>query len=145
MGFIKACEELQKFEEDKTERFDGVSKFLLHDVRIDYNIFYNNRLKFKYSNKQTVNLELPHIDSPNYSRHATINDYNFDGFDDISFSIPDGGMGVYRMFAVFIYNAKTKKFEKLIEPDFSKSKCECLCDLKIDKSKKMIFSDNVDI
>lgn len=130
-----------KFEEDKTEKFDGVSKFLLHDVMIDYNIFYDNLLKFMYSNKQTVNLQLPDIDSPNFSRHATINDYNFDGFDDISFSIPDGGMGVYRIFTVFIYNTKTKKFEKLIEPDFRKSKCECLCNLKIEKNKKIISSE----
>lgn len=130
-----------KFEEDKTEKFDGVSKFLLHDVMIDYNIVYDNRLKFMYSNKQTVNLELPDIDNPNYSRQAIIEDYNFDGFDDISFSIPDGGMGVYRVFIVFIYKAKIKKFEKLIEPDFSKSKCECLCDLKIDKNKKIISSE----
>lgn len=130
-----------KFEEDKTEKFDGVSKFLLHDVMIDYNIFYDNLLKFMYSNKQTINLQLPDIDSPNFSRHATINDYNFDGFDDISFSIPDGGMGVYRTFTVFIYNTKTKKFEKLIEPDFRKSKCECLCNLKIEKNKKIISSE----
>ncbi|MEG1592456.1 XAC2610-related protein [Chryseobacterium sp.] len=130
-----------KFEEDKTEKFDGVSKFLLHDVMIDYNIVYDDRLKFMYSNKQTVNLELPDMDNPNYSRQAIIEDYNFDGFDDISFSIPDGGMGVYRVFTVFIYNAKTKKFEKLIEPDFSKSKCECLCDLKMDKNKKIISSE----
>lgn len=129
-----------KFEEDKTEKFDGVSKFLLHDVIIDYNIFYDNHLKFIYQDKQIVNLELSDVDSPNFSRHATINDYNFDGFDDISFSIPDAGMGVYRIFTVFLYNPKTKKFQELIEPDFSKSKCECLCDLKVDKNKKIIFS-----
>ncbi|WP_435523725.1 XAC2610-related protein [Chryseobacterium indoltheticum] len=103
-----------KFEEDKTEKFDGVSKFLLHDVIIDYNIFYDNHLKFIYPDKQIVNLELSDVDSPNFSRHATINDYNFDGFDDISFSIPDAGMGVYRIFTVFLYNPETKNFKNLL-------------------------------
>lgn len=130
-----------KFEEDKDEKFDGVSKFLLHDVIIDYNTSYNNHLKFIYPDKQIASLELPDVDSPNFSRHATIDDYNFDGYDDISFSIPDAGMGVYRTFMVFTFNAKTKKFEELKEPDFSKSKCWCFCDLRLDKTKKTISSE----
>ena len=130
-----------KFEEDKTEKFDGVSKFLLYDVMIESNVFYNNYLKFIYPNKEIINVELPDIDSSNFSRHAIIDDYNFDGFDDISFSIPDAGMGVYRTFTVFIFNIKTKKFEELKELDFSKSKCSCLCDLKLDKAKKTLSSE----
>lgn len=130
-----------KFEEDKSEKFDGISQFLLHNVMIDYNIFYDNDLKFIYPDKQIANVELPDIDSPNFSRQATIDDYNFDGFDDISFSIPDAGMGVYRTFTVFLFDSKTKKFKELKEPDFSKSKCECFCDLKLDKTKKIVSSE----
>lgn len=128
-------------DEDKSKKYDGVNQFLLYDELISYNTFANNHLTIKYSETEQLKTELPDIDNPNYSRQAIIEDYNFDGFDDISFSIPDGGMGVYRVFSVFIYNTKTKKFEKLIEPDFSKSKCECLCDLKMDKSKKIISSE----
>ncbi|MCX8532976.1 XAC2610-related protein [Chryseobacterium luquanense] len=130
-----------KFEEDRSEKFDGISKFLLHDVMIDYNIFYDNRLKFIYPDKQIANVELADVDSPDFSRHAIIDDYNFDGFDDISFSIPDAGMGVYRTFTVFLFDPKNRKFKELKEPDFGKSKCECFCDLKLDKTKKIISSE----
>jgi len=130
-----------KFEEDKSEKFDGISQFLLHNVVINYNVFYNNNLKFIYSDKQITNFELPDVDSPYFSRQATIDDYNFDGFDDISFSIPDAGMGVYRTFTVFLFDPETKKFRLLKEPDFSKSKCSCFCDLKLNKAKKTISSE----
>lgn len=128
-------------DENKSKKYDGVNQFLLYDALISYNTFADNYLTIKYFETNEFKTELPDVDNPNYSRQAIIDDYNFDGFDDISFSIPDAGMGVYRMFTVFLYNAKTKKFEELIEPDFSKSKCECLCNLKIDKNKKMITSE----
>jgi hypothetical protein len=127
--------------EDKDKKYDGVNQFLLNGALISYNTFADNHLSIKYSEKNLFKAELPGFDHPDYSRQGVINDYNFDGFDDLAFSIPDGGMGVYRIFTVYIYDPKTKKFEKLIEPDFSKSKCECLCNLAIHKSEKMISSE----
>ncbi|OCK51086.1 hypothetical protein BA768_18130 [Chryseobacterium sp. CBo1] len=129
-----------EFHEDKSEEYDGVNRLFLHHAIISYNTFYNNLLTIKYSENDQFKTELPDIDSPNFSRHAIIDDYNFDGYDDISFSIPDAGMGVYRTFTVFIFDPATKKFKKLKEPDFSKAKCSCFCDLKLDKVKKEVSS-----
>lgn len=44
----------------------------------------------------------------------TIADYNFNGFDNVAFSIPDAGMGVYRTFSIYLYNPKSKRFNNFV-------------------------------
>ncbi|UTX48364.1 hypothetical protein [Chryseobacterium sp. MA9] len=51
------------------------------------------------------------------------------------YSVPDDGMGVYRMFDVYLYNPQSKRFEKLKEPDYSRSSCSCLCNVTVEKDK----------
>lgn len=124
--------------EDKNEVYDGINQYFLNGVMISFNHFYDDDLNFKYSDGTLLKVTLPSIDNPDAARQSIIEDYNFDGYDDIGFSIPDAGMGVYRTFTIWLYNPKTKHFEELKEPDYSRSKCECLCDVSIDKEKKLL-------
>ncbi|MDV7698164.1 hypothetical protein N6B72_14655 [Chryseobacterium soli] len=124
--------------EDKSEVYDGVNKYFLNGVMISFNHFYSDDLSFKYADGSYFTTILPSIDNPDAARQSIIDDYNFDGYDDIAFSIPDAGMGVYRTFTIWLYNPAVKRFEELKEPDYSQSQCSCLCDVSIDKSKKLL-------
>lgn len=124
--------------EDKNDTYDGVNKYFLNGVMISFNHFYDDDLDFKYLDGAQLKTTLPSIDNPDAARQSIIEDYNFDGYDDIAFSIPDAGMGVYRTFTIWLFNPKTKRFAELKEPDYSRSKCECLCDVSVDKEKKLL-------
>lgn len=124
----------------KPEGSQEDDKVLLHNALVTFNSSVDDNLTIKYPNgKQTIQ-ELPGLDNPNASRNCLINDYNFDGYQDLAFSIPDAGMGVYRIFSIWLYNPASKRFEALKEPDYSKSKCSELCDVTIDPKKKLLYS-----
>ncbi|PIF44723.1 hypothetical protein CLU96_1717 [Chryseobacterium sp. 52] len=117
---------------------DGDDKYLLHGAMISFNHFYNNKLLIEYPDGKKMSAELPFPDSPDAAMQSFIEDYNFDGYDDLAFTIPDAGMGVYNMFTIYLYNPKTKRFNQLKEPDYSKSGCSCLCDVLTNKEKKLL-------
>lgn len=122
------------------EKEDGNDKYLLHDALISFNHFYNNNLLIEYPDGKKMTAELPFPDSPDAVQQSIIEDYNFDGYDDLAFAIPDAGMGVYHTFTIYLYNPKKKRFEKLKEPDYSQSGCSCLCDVYVNKEKKLLQS-----
>jgi hypothetical protein len=115
-------------------------KFILHNTLITFNRSTDDNLTFKYPDGKQRKQQLPGFDNPNASRNCTITDYNFDGYDDLGFSIPDAGMGVYRTFKIWLYNPATKLFEVLKEPNYAKSKCSELCDVTVDKKKKLFYT-----
>ncbi|TZF95310.1 hypothetical protein FW781_15590 [Chryseobacterium panacisoli] len=127
---------LEMVEDEK--KYDGNGKYLLHGALLSFNHFYNNHFTITYPDGKTTTIELSAPDKPSFVRQSIIEDYNFDGYDDIAFSVPDDGMGVYRMFDVYLYNTGSKRFEKLKEPDYSRSSCSCLCDVTIEKDKKLL-------
>ncbi|SHG63992.1 XAC2610-related protein [Flavobacterium defluvii] len=70
-----------------------------------------------------------------------VNDFNFDGFTDFASFHTDDGMGVYTIYEIFIFNPKTKQFERLNFPAGFSPKCDMFCDVKIDKIKKTLTSN----
>ena len=74
------------------------------------------------------------------SMDLTVEDYNFDGFSDFSCSHVDDGMGVYRIYQIFIYNPKTNLFDKLEIPSGCYPECELFCDITVNKKKKQLIS-----
>lgn len=124
--------------DEKNEKYDGSDQYLLYGALVSFNHFYNDRLIIDYPDGKKINTELMSIENPNSARQSIIEDYNFDGYDDLAFSVPDAGMGVYRMFSIYLYNPKIKRFEKLNEPDYSKSNCSCLCDVTVNKKTKLL-------
>lgn len=120
------------------EKYDGSDKYLLHDAVLAFNHSYNNHFTIAYPDGKKTAIELQSPDQPSFARQSIIEDYNFDGYDDIAFSVPDEGMGVYRIFDIYLYNPQSKRFEKLKEPDYSHSSCSCLCDVTVDKEKKLL-------
>jgi hypothetical protein len=127
-----------KLEMIDDDQYDGSDRYLLHGVMLSFNHYYNNHFLIGYPDGKKMNIELPAPDRPSYARQSVISDYNFDGYDDISFSVPDDGMGVYRIFSIYLYNPERKRFEKLKEPDYSRSACSCLCDVSVEKDKKLL-------
>ncbi|MGQ7854361.1 XAC2610-related protein [Pedobacter sp. WC2501] len=117
-----------------------IDKYLLHDVLISFRHTSDNLLVFSYSDGSTKTSQLPGFDHPDPRRLGTIADYNFDGFDDVAFSIPDEGMGVYRTFSIYLYNPKSKRFQLLAEPNAPQGKCSGLCDVTLDKKNKLLMS-----
>lgn len=115
-------------------------QYLLHGALIRFNHFDNNKLNIQYPDGKRFNAALPDFDSPNAARQSTIADYNFDGYDDLAFSIPDAGMGVYRMFSIWLYNPVSKRFDQLSEPDYGKAGCSCLCDVTLDQKRKLFLT-----
>ncbi|MGE9313438.1 XAC2610-related protein [Niabella sp. CJ426] len=124
-------------EPKEKEEYDGVGKYLLHGTLIEFNHFYNDTLIFRYPNKTVSVLILPEIIQPGGARQSHIADYNFDGYDDVGFSVTDAGMGVYQQYTIYLYNPKYQQFYKLQEPEYNeKIKCSCLCDVTVDEKKK---------
>ncbi|MFS4470840.1 XAC2610-related protein [Chryseobacterium sp. T20] len=129
---------MEMMEDEK--KYNGSNTYLLHAALLTFNHFYNNHFIITYSDGKKTAIELQSPDKPSFARQSIIEDYNFDGYDDIAFSVPDDGMGVYRMFEIYLYNPQSKRFEKLKEPDFSRSSCSCLCDVTVEKEKKFLIT-----
>ncbi len=120
---------------------ETVGKLLLHDVLITYPIsaaesrFWLNDASGKGKVVNTGNL-----DGLNTIRKAYVMDVNFDGYDDLAFSIPDAGMGVYQTFNIWLYDLRSKSFKALQPANDKRSKCDCLCDVTLDQQKKLIMT-----
>ncbi|RQO42543.1 hypothetical protein DBR39_01305 [Chryseobacterium sp. KBW03] len=127
-----------KLEMVEDEKYDGSDKYLLHGAVLAFNHFYNNHFTIDYPDGKKTAIELPSPDTPSFARQSIVADYNFDGYEDIAFSVPDEGMGVYRIFDIYLYNPGIKRFERLKEPDYSRSSCSCLCDVAVEKEKKLL-------
>ncbi|WP_406827125.1 XAC2610-related protein [Pedobacter sp. KACC 23697] len=132
--------QLFKLEQAKNHE-DGSEKtgFLLHGTVISFSKGMDEMLSFRYPDKITK-VHLPGFDSPDPQRIGTIADYNFDGFDDVAFSIPDAGMGVYRTFTIYLYNPVSKRFDLLAEPNDPRAKCSGFCDVTLDKKNKLLIT-----
>lgn len=124
----------------KSDSYDGEDKYLLHGALLSFNHTNHERLHIEYPDGRKKVKQLPDRDHPDQSRQSIIADYNFDGYDDVAFSIPDAGMGVYRIFSIWLYQPKSAQFEKLADPDYSRSNCSELCDVRIDQKKKLLFT-----
>ena len=129
-----------KSTDQKSENYDGEDQYLLHGALLSFNHIKHDQLSIAYPGGKKKVMQLPDFDNPNQVRQSVIADYNFDGYDDIAFSIPDAGMGVYRIFSIWLYNPKSRQFEKLPDPDYSRSNCSDLCDVRIDSKKKLLFT-----
>lgn len=97
---------------------------------------------FTISNQTTG--EIQQISSENGIREEPLDihveDYNFDGYKDLSFSHTDDGMGVYEIYDIFIFNRKNKKFESLTIPPNTKAKCDGgFADVRLNHKKKMVI------
>jgi hypothetical protein len=125
---------------NKTEKYDGNDKYLLHGNLLSFNHFGNDMLTISYRDGTKKMVGLPEIDNPDHARQSVIEDYNFDGYHDIAFTVPDAGMGVYRIFSIWLFNPKSKHFEALPEPNYSKSNCSMLSDVTVDSKKKLLYS-----
>ncbi|TDQ08321.1 XAC2610-related protein [Pedobacter metabolipauper] len=117
-----------------------MDKYLLHGALISFYHTYNDQLIISYPGNKKETMQLPDFDHPDPLRRGTIADYNFDGYDDVAFSIPDAGMGVYRIFSIFLYDPTAKRFKKLAEPNDSRANCSGLCDVTIDSKNTLLMS-----
>ncbi|MFD2286166.1 hypothetical protein GJU39_19930 [Pedobacter petrophilus] len=124
----------------KNKKDNGNSALLVHGAFIKFNRINNNKVEIEYPDGQKTTSVLPDEDSPDARRQSYIEDYNFDGYDDLGFSIPDAGMGVYRTFGIWLYNPVSKRFEKMVEPDYTNAECSELCNVTLDKKKKLLYS-----
>lgn len=123
--------------QEEKGKYDGVAKYLLYGTLIEFNHYYNDTLIFRYPNKTISTLILPEIIQPGGARQSHIADYNFDGYNDVAFSVADAGMGVYQQFIIYLYNPKYGQFYRLEEPGYNaKVKCSCLCNVAADEVKK---------
>lgn len=126
--------------DQKSAGYDGEDKYLLHGALLYFNHTEHHQFSIIYPDGKKKTMQLPDFDHPDYTRQSTIADYNFDGYDDIAFSIPDAGMGVYRIFSIWLYQPKSGQFERLPDPDYSRSSCSELCDVRVDSKKKLLFT-----
>ena len=126
--------------ESEQEGETGLDKYLLHGVLISFYHSPNGLLSFSYPDGLAQNLQLPEFDRPDPVRQGIIADYNFDGYDDVAFSIPDAGMGVYRTFTIYLYNPKSRHFQQLAEPNDTKASCSGFCDVTVDRKNKLLMT-----
>lgn len=124
-----------KFEVDESEGYDGKSMALLHNVQFHFYSYYKDSLRIVYPNgiKKILMLN-PLPEDRDRPRYVYIEDYNFDGLDDIAFSVTDGE-GLVVAYDVFIYNKLSKQFTKLTTPDGAKG-CGEFTNLKINAERK---------
>lgn len=92
----------------------------------------------KNNSKQIIN----GYGDPEIEKEPTmvVDDYNFDGYQDLAVHQADAGMGVYEVYSLYIYNPKTNQFNLLEIPENPKANCSYLCDLKIDRKNKRLIS-----
>ncbi|MRX76553.1 hypothetical protein GJU39_10660 [Pedobacter petrophilus] len=115
--------------------YDGKSMALLHGTQIHYYSFYGDNLRFVYPDRYQEKLILSKL-SKDKARHLEINDYNFDGLDDIAFGKDsfNGQKVVFDIHDIFIFNSKNKRFDKLQIP--KSGTLTYFSDLKINTNRK---------
>ena len=112
---------------------------LLHEVQIHYYVFYEDNLNFLYPDKQQTKFILSKLKEDS-ARHLEINDYNFDGVDDIAFGVDIfiEDKVVFETQEIFLYNPTNTRFEKLPIPKTSAS--NYFNDLKMDHKHKTVIT-----
>lgn len=130
----------KQFSLENTDQQETIDQYLLHDVLISFYHTTTEQLTFRYPDGSKQVSQLPGFDNPDPVRRAGIADYNFDGYDDVAFSIPDAGMGVYHTFSIFLYDPRSRRFQELAEPDDAGANCSRLCDVTLDKKNKRLFT-----
>ncbi len=125
----------------KDASLNGIQKYLLHGVLISFAwTSTDNQFMFTYPDGRVSTPNFISLDAPDVSRSCYIKDYNFDGYDDLAFSLPDAGMGVYHTFNIWLYNPAVKRFQPLQEPADVRSKCSCLCDVTLNPGQKLLYT-----
>lgn len=114
------------------ELYNGKSMALLHQVQFHYYSFFKDNLTIVYPNGSQSKLVLNELEEGK-NRRMEVQDYNFDGVDDISFNITSAD-GLNVVYDIFIFNKSTKRFEKLKEP--AGIGCAEMVNLKMDKQHK---------
>ncbi len=115
-------------------------RLFINNIMITFSHHENTALTFTYQDGHKETLQLEGFDNPQQIRRSHIADYNFDGHDDVGFSIPDAGMGVYRTFTIFLYDPGSKRFKKLKEPASNNANCIGFCDVTLDKKNRLLFT-----
>jgi len=138
--WYKRAKNEKMFQLENVNRLESIDKYLLHGTLISFYHSMDSQLNILYPDGSKENMLLPAFDLPNPARKSIIADYNFDGYDDVAFSIPDAGMGVYRTFTIFLYEPVTKRFKKLADPNDSRTNCSGLCDVTLDHKNKLLAS-----
>ncbi len=120
---------------------DNVQKYLLHNVLITFAwTSTDDQFMFTYPDGKVDSPNFISLDAPDVSRSCYIKDYNFDGYDDLAFSLPDAGMGVYHTFNIWLYDPATKRFKHLQESQDTRAKCSCLCDVTLNTKQKLLYT-----
>jgi hypothetical protein len=101
--------------------------------------FENIEIRTSKNNKVQV-LDSIEVSITGNKTEISIEDYNFDGFKDFACYYLDDGMGVYRIYQIFIYNPKTNRFNELKIAAKENISCDFLCDIEIDKKRKILKS-----
>jgi len=125
----------------KDASHDDIQKYLLHNVLVTFAwTSADNQFMFMYPDGKVSSPNFISLDAPNVTRSCYIRDYNFDGYDDLAFSLPDAGMGVYQDFDIWLYNPATRRFEPLQESKDARVKCSGLCDVTLDAKQKLFYT-----
>jgi hypothetical protein len=120
---------------------DHTQKYLLHSVLITFAwTSADSQFMLNYPDGKVSTPNFISLDAPDVSRTCYIKDYNFDGYDDLAFALPDAGMGVYHTFNIWLYNAVTKRFQPLQESQDKRAKCSCLCDVTLNAKRKLLYT-----
>lgn len=120
---------------------ENAQKYLLHGVLITFTwASTDNQFKLTYPDGKISTPGFISLDAPDMIRSSYIRDFNFDGYDDLAFSLPDAGMGVYQVFNIWLYNPLTKHFELLEESKDTRTKCSCLCEVTLDEKQKLLYT-----
>lgn len=120
------------------DKYDGSDKYFLNNILISFNHFFYDQLSFKFQDNTVQKINLPALGSGDAVRRAYIKDYNFDGYDDISFTVSNNG--TITSYIAFLYNPKFKKYNQLIEPNYKNSKCKSPCEMNIDSKLNMLYT-----
>ncbi|PJJ84429.1 XAC2610-related protein [Mucilaginibacter auburnensis] len=125
----------------KNDSHDETQKYLLHDVLITFAwTSADNQFMFTYPDGKVITPNFLSMDAPDAGRSCYIKDYNFDGYDDVAFSLPDAGMGVYQTFNIWLYDPSSKRFQALQESEDARAKCSCLCDVTLNPKEKLLYT-----
>jgi len=120
---------------------DQTQKLLLHNVKITFAYTgLDSQFMFSYPDGKVSSPNFSSLDAEGLARSCYIKDYNFDGYDDIAFSIADAGMGVYQNFDIWLYEPNTKRFGPLKESQDPRAKCSGLCEVSINARQKLFFT-----
>jgi hypothetical protein len=127
------------FELIEEKEYKGNSMALVHNAQFHYYSFYKDSLTIKYQDGTQQQYLLNRLEEESgRSRSFYIDDYNFDGADDVAFSITDGE-GLHVVYDVFIYNPEKKTFSRLQLPGKEEG-CGYFTNLKRDEDRKELIT-----